>query len=89
MLPGEGEQPPKGPRRGDVAILLAGSWPVWVRVPSREAAGGQHPPWPTSGAPPPGCLLSEQTEVARRKSPSQGRSAVLTTEGRSHHPAHR
>lgn len=47
------------------------------------------PPPPTSWAPPPGCLLPEQTKVARRKSPSQGRPSVLTTEGRSHHPAHR
>lgn len=43
MLPGDGKQPPKGPRRGDVAILVAGSWPVWVRVPSREAAGPPPP----------------------------------------------
>lgn len=89
MLPGDGKQPPKGPRRGDVAILVAGSWPVWVRVPSREAAGPPPSPPPTSWAPPPGCLLPEQTKVARRKSPSQGRPSVLTTEGRSHHPAHR
>lgn len=59
MLPGDGKQPPKGPRRGDVAILVAGSWPVWVRVPSREAAG---PPPPRLPGPLPqaACSLSKQ-----------------------------